>query len=180
MNRMNSRKTRGLYYTGNGDSGFSFTLKRRLRKSSDLMEAIGDIDELQAFLGYAENKTKEDRVRSLIRDIIHDLYMLNAELAGFKKDTFSPDRTKKLERLINSYAKRIKPLYSFTYPIGVESAVILNICRTIARRAERRIVKVCDNKSILSYINRLSSLLYVLYRYENERHHLEYGVLKFK
>lgn len=177
---MNERKNKGLYYTGNGDSGFSFTLKRKASKSSGIMEAIGDIDELQAFLGYAENKIKEKQIRSLIKSVIHDLYLLNSKIAGFERKSFPSDRTKGLEESINLYAKRIKPLTSFIYPTGVEPAVILNICRTIARRAERRIVRVCDNKDMLSYINRLSSLLYVLYRYENKRYGFKHETLKFK
>lgn len=170
MNRKGERK---LYYTGNGDSGFSYTLKQRLSKDSDLIEAIGDIDELQAFLGYAWSKTKEKDVKDIIEQVIYNLYLINAKIAGFEKKDFSEEETKILEKLIDSYAGKIKPIKKFVYPLGTESAVLLNVCRTLARKAERHVVKINGEKSILSYMNRLSSLLYVLYRYENEKNGFE-------
>ncbi len=179
--KVRSMSSKGVsYYTGRGDKGYSYTLKNKVSKDSDLIQAAGDVDELQAFLGYAWGKTKDKRIRTIIEQIVYDLYLLNAVIAGFEGNVFSEGKTKDLERLIDLYAKKIKPIKSFVYPFGTEAAILINICRTLARKAERSIVKVTKDGDILSYMNRLSSLLYVLYRYENERNGFKDKTLRIK
>ena len=156
------------YFTGKGDNGFSFVRGKRRIKSSKTFDAIGDVDELISVLGLAKNLIEIDEVKKVVDSVQRDLFRVNAYLAGFE-EKFTIDRVRKLELMINEFGKDLPELRTFIVPSGCVGSAILHIARAICRRAERHIVSIRNevsvNSSIIPYMNRLSSLLFVLARY---------------
>ncbi len=156
------------YFTGKGDNGFSFIRGKRRMKSSKTFDAIGDVDELISVLGLAKNLIEIDEVKKVVDFIQRDLFRVNAYLAGFE-EKFTVDRIKKLELMINEFGKDLPELHAFIVPSGCVGSAILHVARAICRRAERHIVSIKNEVSvdsgIIPYMNRLSSLLFVLARY---------------
>ena len=181
-----------MLYTGNGDDGttrlFSdknnkqtrtFGCDQRISKSSRVAEALGAVDEVNSLLGVVKMKGKDvvvvDGVSfdAIIDDIQQDLFVVQAELAGADKHIDLP-RVRKVEELVDDIEKELPPIKTFFVPGGTELGAFCDYVRTVARRAERRVVEVVKenkkwNDHLLAYMNRLSSLLYALARLAN--HH---------
>ncbi|MFW5853556.1 MAG: cob(I)yrinic acid a,c-diamide adenosyltransferase [Patescibacteria group bacterium] len=170
-----------MFYTGKGDKGKSilFDCDQKVFKDDILMEALGELDELNSFLGVikAEIKEKEIKIKDFsFADIIHqvqqDLFIIQAELAGADK-RLKKEKIKQLEDIINKAEKEIPPINSFAISGSSITGSKLDLARTIVRRVERRVVavkkidKICDNS--LAYLNRLSSLFYALARLFNHK-----------
>ena len=165
-------------YTKTGDKGTtSLASGKRVAKDHYRIKAYGTVDELNSILGIVRVKASA-KVKKIISDIQNDLFDLGADLATpeQKKYKFTPLRiTKKqvnrIEKLIDQYNKKLGTLNSFILPGGSESASFLHNARTVARRAETQTVALSKkekiNKETLRYINRLSDLLFVLSRVEN-------------
>jgi cob(I)alamin adenosyltransferase len=147
-------------YTKTGDGGKTSTANNKIvDKSSDLIEAIGVIDEANSAIGMAIEFHNDitDRIQS-------DLFDLGAELAGALTIKISEERVIYLENIIDDYNKYLEPLHSFILPTGP-----LHNARTIVRRAERQVWKIDGiNTNIAKYLNRLSDLLFVMARYHNK------------
>ncbi len=171
-----------MLYTRKGDSGttkaFDSRPGERMSKGSCQTEALGALDELNSFLGLVKVK---DTVRwtvdwKQLADIIlwaqNCLFIIQAEVAGADKK-IAKDRVGELEKLTDLIEKEMPPIKNFFISGGTELAALLDIARTMARRAEREVVRAAENKEIkvgtdtLAFLNRLSSLLYVLARYAN-------------
>lgn len=173
------------YYSGTGDDGKTSIAGGRVSKSSGLIKLIGDIDELSAVLGNAASAVKYGGVKDTIKTIEETLYRLSSELSGYtkiiKKKTIKPvgpDDVKFLEDSIEKYSKTLPDLTNFLYPNGSDGATRINVCRTVARRVERDLVEVDETSgSRLQYMNRLSSLLFVLFRYVNQADNVKEEVL---
>lgn len=133
------------------------------------VETYGTIDELISFLGYTKHFLDENE-KSIIEDIQKDLIKISTELAKGEKyiKLISNYEIEKITKLVERYEKEIK-LNSFVIPGATKESGLLDICRTITRRAERRIVSLSKNenirKEIIAYINRLSDFLFILARY---------------
>lgn len=168
-------------YTKTGDKGQTGLFGgQRVSKNSDRIEAYGTVDELNSFLGLAITEVHNSDVRKILIKIQHQLFILGSELATPKSDKTSelkiqrvtPKFYKDIEKTIDHFDSQLESLKNFILPGGSNSACLLHICRTIARRAERRVValndrvKVADN--IIIFLNRLSDLFFVLARYENK------------
>ena len=165
-------------YTKTGDKGTtSLASGKRVAKDHYRIKAYGTVDELNSILGIIRVKASA-QVKKIVSDIQNDLFDLGADLATpeQKKYKFTPLRiTKKqvnrIEKLIDQYNKKLGTLNSFILPGGSESASFLHNARTVARRAETETVALSKkekiNKEALRYINRLSDLLFVLSRVEN-------------
>lgn len=172
-------------FTGRGDDGttYKFGCKQRFSKSDDIAEALGTVDEINTFLGlvklksaalddakFNDGKTFEE----LLEEIQQNLFIVQAELAGAEQ-TIDPKKVEKLSDLINDIEKELPPITTFLVSGGTELATYFDIARTIARRAERRVVRVVDNQETkigagtLAYLNRLSSILYALARLSNHK-----------
>ena len=125
-----------------------------ISKSSDLINTIGTIDELNSILGVVGGYT----------DIQGDLFTINSILAGTKL-RFDKSKTTKLEKEINRIEKVLPVQKNFIYYEGDPKAALLFFARAVARRAERSLVslsKINDiNPQILTYINRLSDFLFI-------------------
>ncbi|MCL5009634.1 MAG: cob(I)yrinic acid a,c-diamide adenosyltransferase [Candidatus Parvarchaeota archaeon] len=160
------------YKFGSGDDGRTSTYGGRVNKTDVLIKAIGDIDELSAFIGNAMSNLSDSKVYDTLKSIEYDLYLISANIAGYKKEKdvkkISEDDVARLDNEILVYSKNLNDITGFVYPNGSMSATSINICRTIARRAERSVLEVKDSDaSVKRYMNRLSSLLFVMFRYLN-------------
>ena len=162
--------------TKKGDKGMTdLYCAGRVLKDDIRCEACGTVDELCSFLGLAKSMIIQKKAKVVIDKIQKDLFILGSEIA------VNPDKTSMLkERIDASYVKDIENViyqiekktvmqHRFIVPGKNKSSAILDICRTVARRLERRIVTLKDkhllrNKYILKYINRISDLLYLLAR----------------
>ncbi|WP_087036623.1 cob(I)yrinic acid a,c-diamide adenosyltransferase [Thermococcus litoralis] len=155
--------------TKTGDKGTTgiFT-GERIAKFSPIVEANGTIDELSSFLGEAKHYLDEE-LKELLEKIQVELYSLMAEIASkgeYKK--VGEEEIRRLEELIEKFESEVK-LEGFVVPGSTIASAKLDICRTIARRAERRVSKVVleygIGEDVLKYLNRLSDLLFIMARY---------------
>lgn len=160
-----------MLYTRKGDNGTTklFGCAERIAKSDARVHALGNIDELNSWLGLCAalscEKGEEDIARAL-RDIQNDLFVIQAALAGAPK-VLTPDRLTYLETRIAEVESEIEPIHSFTIPGTTVLSGALDVGRTIARRAERSVISIEDaslQSSIVPYLNRLSSVLFALAR----------------
>jgi cob(I)alamin adenosyltransferase len=147
-------------YTKTGDDGKTSTAtNERIDKSSDLIEAIGAVDEANSAIGMATEFHND-----IIDRIQNDLFDLGAELSGAPTIVISETRITHLENIIDDYNEYLEPLHSFVLPTGA-----IHNARTIVRRAERQVWKIEGiNPNIAKYLNRLSDLLFVMARYHNK------------
>jgi cob(I)alamin adenosyltransferase len=155
-------------YSGEGDEGFTKTIHSgKLSKSDLIVEAIGMVDEASAFFSLAAIHIRDEGMKALIQKIQHDLYNIMAEIAGDEQTKLHAQRISWLEEKIEFWGKGLELTSEFINSWQNPASALLNITRTIVRRAERKIVecfekKKIDNLEILRYMNRLSSLLYIL------------------
>ena len=162
-------------YTKTGDQGLtSLVGGMRVSKASSRVDAYGDVDELNAALGLARNAVLNQRLRDILEAVQKDLFIVGAELAsppGLEVPRIGEDRIKTLESAIDELLLRLEPLREFILPGGKPGGANLHFARTVARRAERKVVKLMEDeevgKNVLIYINRLSDLLFVMARIEN-------------
>jgi cob(I)alamin adenosyltransferase len=176
-----------MLYTGKGDNGttrlFDSSHEDRLAKSHVIFDALGTLDELNCCLGYASALARQAQLSlvidgrttsySQIIDVLQDiLFSATAEIAG------SPVRVKKehaeyAEMIIAVLEVHLPQSHAFVVAGGSLSAGYLDVCRTVARRAERTIVALRGSHArmispeMLQFLNRLSSVLYGLARYAN-------------
>lgn len=169
-----------MLYTRKGDTGTTktFGCDQRISKSSSIAEALGSLDEINSFLGLIKVKSANLTfnlpigkivVSETINRIQQDLFIIQAELAGAPK-TIEQNKVMWLEGIIDGIEKTLPPIKTFFVSGGVELATLSDVARTIARRAERRVVgvveegKITVGKETMAYLNRLSSVLYAFAR----------------
>ena len=168
-------------YTKTGDKGETGLLGgERITKDSLRLNAYGTIDELSAFIGLAITEVKCDEVKELLFEIQNKLFVVGSDLAApenEKSEKLGIKRTpesfvSETESSIDYFESKLDQLKNFILPGGTKSAALLHICRTIARRAEREIVALKNtvpiSDNILTFINRISDLFFVLSRFENK------------
>jgi ATP:cob(I)alamin adenosyltransferase len=154
--------------TKTGDRGLTglFT-GDRVAKFSPIMEANGTIDELDSFLGEAKHHVPEEMFE-IIERIQAQLYDLMAEIASRGKYTkVGDEEVRWLEGLIHRYEEEVQ-LRVFVLPGSTVGSAKLDVCRAVARRAERKVAKLALDygfgSSALAYLNRLSDLLFIMAR----------------
>ncbi len=163
--------------TKKGDQGKTDLFKgKRVYKDNLRVEIFGNIDELNAYLGFAKACSKTKKNKDIIENIQRDLFILCSEIATKPKyakeleKRISKRQVKKLENLIRDLEKKVKLKGDF-YVCGQNlTSASIDIARVIARRTERRVVslnrkKALSSKNILIYLNRLSDFLYLLSRF---------------
>lgn len=155
--------------TKTGDKGITgiFT-GERIAKFSPLVEANGTIDELGSFLGEAKHHVDDD-LREILEKVQVDLYSLMADIASKGKYRKAGDEEIKwMEGLIERFEKEVE-LEGFVIPGSTIGSAKLDVCRTMARRAERKVARLVleygTGASALKYLNRLSDLLFIMARY---------------
>ena len=167
------------YYTRAGDAGKTGICdQNRISKDSVRIAAIGDIDELNAAIGISRAACDDEPIARILEKIQNDLFVLGADIAapsgsGYQNMRIGNGHTEWMEKEIDRIAAEIGELRTFILPGGCKMAAKLHLARTVCRRAERSInvLAKTDNVSlaVLPYINRLSSLLFVLARLANKR-----------
>ena len=179
-------------YAGTGDRGETCVFGGRLDKHDDRVDAIGSIDELNAFLGAAKAFSSSGDVKRVLGVLGNDVFSIGAELAGASsadglKVGVKSESVKRLELLIDDVSQKLPVQEKFIIPSGTKAAMMLNLSRVVCRRAERALVKLDRNEKLnpdlLKYSNRMSSLLHVLMRLENleggvEEKHPVYSFIK--
>ena len=166
------------WYTGTGDDGFTSVLGReRVPKYAIRPDAYGTVDEVSAFLGLARAQAQDQRVRGLIISIQRDLYCLMGDLATVPESATRPpwlsaDRLDWLETQTDALGVEVEMPRAFIVPGDSIVGATLEIARTITRRAERLVARLAHEGELrddapLRYLNRLSSLLFVMARVED-------------
>jgi len=170
-------------YTKTGDSGDTGLFGGgRVPKDDPRVEAYGDVDELNAFLGVARAAELMPRIDEVLVPIQRDLFSIGALLATPDRDKMdqhltkariSDERIAELERAIDACDRELEPLKAFILPGGTQKAAALHVARTVCRRAERRVISLQREVEIpqivVVYLNRLSDLLFTLARFANAR-----------
>jgi cob(I)alamin adenosyltransferase len=166
-------------YTRTGDDGFTGLIGRERVPKYDLHpEAYGEVDELQAVLGMCRAAPISARVREILTTVERDLYTMMAELATSAESEqlarfcIPADRVAWLEATTDELGADLPPLTDFLLPGDTPHGALLNLARTVARRAERAVARLVHyedrrDSHALQYLNRLSSLLFVMTRYED-------------
>lgn len=163
-----------MVYTGRGDKGETdLGSGESIEKDSERIEAYGTVDELNSLLGIVASKS--DRKRKKIEQIQNELHILQAELANMNSEhRITEEDVERLEDRCDSIQEDLPPLTGFVIAGGVETASFLHLARSVTRRAERRITALKEEKyirpEVLTYVNRLSDLFFLMARHEN---HLE-------
>jgi cob(I)alamin adenosyltransferase len=167
-------------YTRTGDSGdTSLFGGTRVRKSDGRVDAYGEVDELNAWLGLVRASRLDAECDAELVQIQRDLFALGAQLAD-PSDTVASRAAKaalgdadvaRLERTIDRFEAGLPPLRRFILAGGSPAGAALHVARTVCRRAERRIVALQPpaDPMLVRYVNRLSDLLFVLARAVNQR-----------
>lgn len=165
----------GLFYTGKGDKGSSQIGKKKVAKDSPIVEALGDLDELNSLIGVVKTQTRKPSLAKKLEKVQHNLFIIQARIAWFMYPKFpSPQITeakiKSMEQEIDAIEKKIKPARGFVVAGSDPVASWLDLLRAVSRRVERSVVKLHKTKplpqEIITYLNRLSSYLYALARAE--------------
>ncbi len=153
----------------------------RASKDSLRVEAGGALEELNAFLGLARSELKAARRKSVLKRCQENLFLVGAEVAcppkrrARLKNRLGPEQVSWIEEQIQRLQKQIgKTAQGFVIPGSNRSSALLEVARSVARRAERRIVslhrrKAIANKHVIVYMNRLSDLLWLLARLEERK-----------
>ena len=161
-------------YTRTGDQGeTSLVGGVRIKKSHIRLEAYGTVDELSAHLGMLVSMMKQDEERDFIIRIQNNLFNVCTHLATDQSQTplypsahLADGEIASIEQRIDSLMKQLPERQGFVLPGGVPAACQAHICRTVCRRAERRIAALAEEAQIApemqQYVNRLSDYLFVL------------------
>lgn len=167
-------------YTKKGDSGTTSLLGgTRVVKDDLRLEAYGTVDELNANLGLLSDQEAAKEYLSLIREVQNKLFTIGSHLANDAKAShFSLPELKEaditlLEKSIDVLNEELPELKNFVIPGGHAANSVAHVCRTVCRRAERRVAELTHqvevNPFILTYLNRLSDWLFILARYLSHR-----------
>ena len=167
-------------YTKTGDAGDTGLLGgMRVSKADLRVDAYGEVDELNASLGTTAANVSNTEIGSVLEQIQRDLFSVGALLAnptraGGKNDKISLDLedVHRLEETIDRFDSRLPDLTQFILPGGSPGGSLLHQARSVCRRAERKVVALASSEpvaeSVIPYLNRLSDLLFVLARFENQ------------
>jgi len=190
-------KNKNILYTGKGDNGTTTLFhcdQGRISKSASIIEALGALDELNAYLGVVKVYSLDEHLKipikeppvlkamasqikyisydSVLSDIQQTLFIIQAQVAG-SDIVVSKENLKSIEDVLKMISDLLPPITSFTVSGGSILSAELDFSRTLARRAERRIVQIevdgikkLDEMTV-TYLNRLSSVLFAMSRYAN-------------
>lgn len=173
------------FYTKKGDKRFSvfgarpssargYGRVKKFAKDSVELEAFGELDELTSLLGVIKNQPIGGKFKKIIGVVQNDLSAIQGNVAAvvfgktLKTPEFGRGKVADLERLIDKVGGDLKPLKGFVVPGENLASAWLDLARAVCRRAERSAVKLAKKREIppriLAYLNRLSSLLFVMAR----------------
>jgi cob(I)alamin adenosyltransferase len=167
------------FYTSKGDDGTTNLLgEGRVAKYHARIEAVGTLDESTAALGLARAQCLDPRSGPILIEAQRDLYKLMAEVASTPENAqkfhfIDEGRVKWLEEQTDALSASVEMPKQFILPGDSLSGAALSLARAIIRRAERRVVELYDEQELINpdlqrYLNRLSSLCFVLELVENK------------
>ena len=167
------------FYTAKGDDGTTGLLgEGRVPKYHARMEALGALDEASAALGLARTQVQAAETAPILIEVQRDLYKFMAEVAATPANAerfraIDKARVRWLEEQTEAISGRVQVPKEFILPGDTPGGAALSLARAIVRRAERRVVVLFDegevtNPDLQRYLNRLSSLCFVLELLENQ------------
>jgi cob(I)alamin adenosyltransferase len=167
------------FYTKKGDDGYTGVLgKGRAPKYSPRIDAVGTLDEANAAIALARKLSKAPQTDFILLQVQRDLYQIMAEVASMPENASffqktSPERVAWLEAQTDELSTKVTIPEEFIVPGDSLQGAAIDLARTVVRRAERQIARLLhqkkiENPEVLHYINRLSSLCFVLELYENQ------------
>jgi cob(I)alamin adenosyltransferase len=168
-------------YTRTGDSGDTALFDgTRVPKSDSRVAAYGELDELNAWVGFAVANLAPSDISAELQQIQRDLFAIGSRLADpghriadrVTKAVISGDDIRRLEDWIDALDAELEPLRRFILAGGTPAGAALHVARTVCRRAERAMVALGEEAfepALLQYVNRLSDLLFTMARALNQR-----------
>ncbi|MCJ7715045.1 MAG: cob(I)yrinic acid a,c-diamide adenosyltransferase [Anaerolineales bacterium] len=167
------------FYTSEGDDGTTGILgQERFPKNHPRIQAVGAVDEASAALGFARAQTEDTEINHLVKKIQEDLYQMMSLLVLEKSNPDKFPELKKsqvewLEQMVDHYGVLVAPPQGFILPGESITSAAYGVARTIVRRAERAVSALNEDRllifeNIIPYLNRLSSLCFVLELYTSE------------
>ncbi len=171
---------KSLVYTKTGDKGTtSLVGGTRVPKTHIRLEAYGTVDELNSNLGLLITYLRDEQDKLFLQQVQDKLFAVGSHLATDQEKTqlkavsiITPELVETMEHEIDRLDSLLPPLSAFVLPGGSRGAAVCHICRTVCRRAERRILALAEqveiSSELLAYVNRLSDYLFVLSRKINQ------------
>lgn len=162
--------------TGKGDNGTTdLSFRKRISKDSIEIEALGDLDELNSFIGLARSKTRSRKEKALLENIQNTLFRISSEMVvGSKKrkkmgELLKQDDVEWIKTIVFQLSQKVRLDSCFYIPGDNELSALLDVARAVARRAERRVVSLFNkgklvNDHLLVYLNCLSDAFFLLAR----------------
>lgn len=172
-----------IFYTGKGDKGKSYVGKKSVKKTCLEIEALGQLDELNSMLGVlkslpvrqAGQKISED-LKEILHGVQENLFIIQSHVANimldenFKTPDFKNAKIKEIERVIDNIERKLPPLKKFIISGTNQTSAWLDFMRAKSRNVERSVLRIKKtdqlSQEIKAYLNRLSSLFFVLARWE--------------
>jgi cob(I)alamin adenosyltransferase len=168
-------------YTKTGDAGQTGLYGgERVSKTAQRVEAYGTVDECNSAIGMARAVMTDTELDGVLAGIQNALFDVGADLATPEGSQYAKNVSRMdaqdvegLERLIDTYQEQCPPWSNFIHPGGTPAAATLHLARTVARRAEREVLRLEEqeavNHEVVRYLNRLSDFLFILARVVNAR-----------
>jgi len=163
-------------YTKTGDKGTTSLLGgKKVPKDNLRIEAYGNVDELNSFIGYLKDHVEvENRLKQQLYWIQEHLFTIGSILAteedfkGFELPGISNNEVNQLEVWIDKFDAEVEPLKNFILPGGHPAVSLTHICRTVCRRTERSIIALSNSAKIdeviLQFLNRMSDYFFIFAR----------------
>lgn len=178
-------------YTARGDQGGTDLLGERVTKDDPRIDLLGDLDETTSSIGLARSLVTWNNANDMLITTQRDLYAIMAELAFVDKTrpdamVFQAERVDWLEAVIAEVQESVSLPREFVISGETTPGAALDVSRTVVRRTERKAVAASHlensnfNPEIVRYLNRLSSLLFILARAEDVSVHGEVRIAKDK
>ncbi|MBS1342807.1 MAG: cob(I)yrinic acid a,c-diamide adenosyltransferase [Bacteroides sp.] len=167
---------KSMIYTKTGDKGTTSLVGGvRVPKTHIRLEAYGTVDELNSYLGLLQTYLTEEADKRLVAHVQNKLFSVGSYLATDQSQTelrmesrINDKDITLLEQAIDEIDNALTPLHAFILPGGARGAAVCHICRTVCRRAERRILALageCEIEArVTVFVNRLSDYLFILAR----------------
>ena len=159
-----------------GDQGKTFLFSNeKIDKDSVRIEAIGAVDELNSVVGLARSRMQDKELDEVMKRVQQQVFAIGSDIAtsiGTKKVyRVAEKEVEEIEALIDKYNKDLPKLKNFILPSCTELSAMMQVCRSVCRRAERRVVSLSKQEEVniktVTFLNRLSDLFFVLARYVN-------------
>ncbi|MDT7859092.1 MAG: cob(I)yrinic acid a,c-diamide adenosyltransferase [Candidatus Aenigmarchaeota archaeon] len=167
---------------GAGDKGKTNIIGCCLDKTSPIISLLGHLDELNSYIGFSRSllaregeKLNIDDLDKIMKEIQSHIFLISSELAGAKlKEVVGEKEVKWLEDTIRKLEAELEPISHFVYTSGSMASASLQVARAVCRRVEIKVFRFSKKErivrnEILSYLNRLSDVLFTLARVVNKR-----------